>query len=325
MRRLKFLLLSGAAAMGGLFVLSVLAGRRIERLSPPQGDLIAFDGRRLHYLDKGAGPPVVLIHGLGGQIGNFTYALVDRLGRRFRVVAFDRPGSGYSPRRAGESAGVRVHADAIAGAIRALKLERPVVVGHSLGGAVALALALDHPDCVRALALISPLTRPMRRPPLAFQGLAIRSPLLRWLIYRTIATPAALLARKWAFRRVFAPETPPSDFGRAGGGLLAMRPSSIHAESEDMNAVNGDVAAMVPRYSSIRVPVGVLFGRDDPILDPREQGERLKEEIPSLDLELIPGGHMLPVTQPETVAAFIARMAAKAPPAQDRKRTVARL
>lgn len=79
---------------------------------------------------------------------------------------------------------------------------------------------------------------------------------------------------------------------------------------------------MLPRYSSIRAPVGLLFGRDDPILDPHEQGERLREEIPSLELELIQGGHMLPVTQPDAVAAFIARMAAKAPPATEKERTV---
>ena len=311
MRRLRFLLLSGAAVMGGFFALSILAARRIERLVPPQGDLLVVDGRVLHYLDNGAGPPVVLIHGLGGQMGNFTHSLVDRLSRDFRVVAFDRPGSGYSPRRAHSPAGVRVQADAIAGAIQALNLERPVVVGHSLGGAVALALALEHPDCVGALALVAPLTYPMRKPPLAFQGLAIRSPLLRRLVYWTVATPASLLARNWTLRWVFAPETPPPDFGRNGGGLLAMRPSNIHAASEDMNAASDDIVGMVSRYPSIRVPVGVLFGREDSILDPSVQGETMKEAIPSLDLELIPGGHMLPVTHPDETAAFIARMADK--------------
>jgi len=312
LRRLKVLLLSGAAVMGGLFVVSILAGRRIERLAPPQGDLLVAAGRRLHYLDRGAGPPVVLIHGLGGQLGNFAYALVERLSQRFRVVAFDRPGSGYSPRRAGEAAGVRAQADAIAGAIRELKLERPVVVGHSLGGAVALALALDHPDCVGALALVSPLTRPEHKPPLAFKALGIRSPLLRRLVYWTIATPASLMMRNWTFNRVFAPETPPPDFGRNAGGLLAIRPNNIHASSEDMNAVNDDLVALASRYPSVRMPVGVLFGRDDAILDPREHGERMRKEIPSLDLEFIPGGHMLPVTRPDATAAFIARMAEKA-------------
>jgi len=323
MRRLEILLLSGAAVMGSLFVFSILAARRIERLVPPQGDLVAFDGRRLHYLDKGAGPPVVLIHGLGGQIRNFNH-LVDRLSRDFRVIAFDRPGSGYSSRRAGSPAGVQAQADALAGAIRALNLGRPVVVGHSLGGAVALGLTLDHPDCVGALALVAPLTQPMRKAPPGFEGLAIRSPLLRRLVYWTVATPAALLVRNWAAARVFAPETPPVDFARNGGGLLALRPGNIYAASEDMNAVSDDLAAMVSRYPSIRVPVGVLCGRDDPIIDPREHGERLKEEIPSLDLEFVPGGHMLPVTRPDATAAFIARMAAKVLPERKTERIASR-
>jgi len=319
-RRFEIVLLSGAAVMGGLFAFSVLAGRRIERLVPPQGDLMAVDGRLLHYLDKGAGPPIVLIHGLGGQMGNFTHSLVDRLSRDFRVVAFDNPGSGYTPRRAGSPAGVRAQADALARAIRALNLGRPVVVGHSLGGAIALALALDHPDSVGALALIAPLTHPLRRAPLVFQGLAIRSPLLRRLLYWTVATPGYLMARNWAFRRIFAPETPPPDFGRNGGGLLAMRPGSINAASEDLNAVNEDLVAMTPCYGEIAVPIGILFGRDDKLLNRREQAETIKAAIPSLDLELIPGGHMLPVTCPDATAAFIARMAGKVLPNEKTER-----
>jgi pimeloyl-ACP methyl ester carboxylesterase len=111
-------------------------------------------------LDKGVGRPVVLIHGLGGQMRNFTHSLVGRLCGDFRVVAFDRPGSGYSTRSADAPAGVRAQAATLAKAIRALKLERPVIVGHSLGGAFALAIALDYPDCVGAVALISPATHP---------------------------------------------------------------------------------------------------------------------------------------------------------------------
>ena len=320
MRRFEIVLLSGAAVIGGLFAFSVLAARRIERLVPPQGDLMAVDGRPLHYLDKGAGPPIVLIHGLGGQMGTFTHSLVDRLSKDFRVVAFDNPGSGYTPRRAGSPTGVRAQADAIAAAIRALNLGRPVVVGHSLGGAVALALALDHPDCVGALALVAPLTQPMRKPPPGFEGLAIRSPLLRRLLYWTVTTPVYLMARNWAFRRVFAPESPPPDFGRNGGGLLALRPGNIHAASEDMNAASGDLIEMTPRYGSIGVPVGVLFGRDDCILDLHVHGETMKESIPSLDLELIPGGHMLPVTCSDATAAFIARMAGKVLPNEKTER-----
>ena len=196
-----------------------------------------------------------------------------------------------------------------------LKLERPVIVGHSLGGAVALALALDHPDCVGALALISPATHPVASAPPVFRGLALlRSPLLRRFVAWTLATPAGLIGRTWGSRQVFAPEPAPADFGTRGGGLLALRPSNIYASSSDMIAattLRDEIEDMTRRYGSLRMPVGIVFGRSDPILEYHEQGEAMKRELPSLDLEIVEGGHMLLITQPDVVAAFIRRMAAK--------------
>src|SRR5260370_6189741 len=147
-----------------------------------------------------------MIHGLGGQLGNFTYSLVDRLAGEFRVVAVDRPGSGYSTRSAAAPAGLRAQAKTLAKVIRALNLGRPVIVGHSLGGAVALALALDHSDCVGGLALIAPLTQVTRTPPPGFRGLAIASPLVRRIAASPLATPASMLMSGPGLKQGFAPE-----------------------------------------------------------------------------------------------------------------------
>jgi pimeloyl-ACP methyl ester carboxylesterase len=298
--------------VGGLVEFSVLAARRIERAVPPQGRFLDRDGQRLHYLDVGAGPVVVLIHGLGGQMGNFTHSLVDRLKADFRVIAFDRPGSGYSTRATTGPGGLRAQAANLACAIRVLGAEPAVIVGHSMGGAIALAIALDCPDCARAVALVAPLTHPVAAPPPVFRGLAIRLPFLRQIVAWTLATPVSLIGRNWGARQVFSPEPAPADFATAGGGLLSVRPSNIYASSTDMIVANDDLAGLVARYGSIRIPVGILFGRDDPILNWRIQGEATQAEIPGLDLEIVPGGHMLPITAPDTVAAFIRRIAAKA-------------
>ena len=303
---------AAAITIGALAEFSVIAARRIERAVPPQGRFLDLDGERLHFLDVGAGAPLVLIHGLAGQMGNFTHSLVERLSGEFRVVAFDRPGSGYSTRAEGSPAGVRAQAATLAKAIHMLGLGPAVIVGHSLGGAVALAVALDHPGCTRAVALIAPLTHPVEKPPLLFLGLAMPSQFLRRLIAWTLATPVSLLGQSWGARQVFAPEKAPADFATAGGALLGLRPLNILSSSSDMIAANDDLKQMVPRYPSLRVPVGVIYGRGDVILDWHVQGEAMQAELPTLDLEIVDGGHMLPVTCPDLVAAFLRRIAAKA-------------
>ncbi len=308
MTTLALTLLAFLLVVGGLVGFSAVAARLIEKAAPPQGRFLELDGERLHVLDTGSGPPVVMIHGLSGQMGNFTHSLVKLLSGDFRVVAFDRPGSGYSTRSPNRPAGVRAQANTLVKAFRALNLDRPLIVGHSLGGAVALAIALDHPDCAGALALVAPLTHPVAAAPWVFRGLAIRSPGLRRCVAWTLATPVSLLAHRLGIKQVFAPEAPPADFAAAGGGLLAMRPSNVYAASSDLIAVSDDLETMAPRYSSLGMPIGILYGRGDHMLDWRTQGEAMKQKIPSLDLEIVDGGHMLPVTQPRLVANFIRRM-----------------
>ena len=177
MRRLSLGLLGGAATIGaigaGLALFSGFMARKVEAALPPQGRFLDVDGNRIHYVDVGSGPAIVMVHGLGGQMANFTYALVDQLKDRFRVVVMERPGAGYSDRAPGASARLGVQADVVAGFIARLGLGRPLLVGHSLGGALALAVALQHPEAVSGLALLSPLTQPLDAVPLAFRGLAI--------------------------------------------------------------------------------------------------------------------------------------------------------
>src|SRR5216684_877585 len=172
-----------------------------------------IDGERIHYVDTGgAGPAVVMIHGLGGNLLHFDYALAGRLDAEFRLILVDRPGSGYSSRAASADATLAAQAAMIAELIRALGLTRPLVVGHSLGGAISLALALDHPDCVGGLALIAPLTHAQREVPAIFRRLAIPSSLVRTLVAWTLATPLAIRRGPVALKEAFAPEAVVPDF-----------------------------------------------------------------------------------------------------------------
>src|SRR5436190_3425923 len=184
------LILLLALVIAGLIWFSARAARRVEALLPPRGQFIDIDGQRIHYVDSGGSkPPVVMIHGLGGNLLHFGYAMADKLANDYRVILVDRPGAGYSTRPDDAPATLTAKAKTIAALIRRLGLKQPLVVGHSLGGALSLAIALDHPDCAGGLALIAPLTHAVASPPEVFKGLEIASPLMRKIIAWTVATP----------------------------------------------------------------------------------------------------------------------------------------
>lgn len=290
----------------GLVVISSLISRKVEIALPPLGKFIEIDGARLHYIDQGKGPVIVMVHGLGGQTAHFSYALLERLTPHHRVILVDRPGSGYSTRPRGMSARLRTQSEVIAGFMRALQLEDVLLVGHSLGGAVALGVALDHPGIAAGLALIAPLTHPMPGEPAAFRALAISRPALRRLISWTVAIPRSILHGRKLMDFVFSPERPPVDFGTAGGGLLSLRPAAFYATSTDMNSLVDDLPSMAQRYGTLTLPVSVLYGTSDAILDWRLHGQGMKDRLPALQLVLVEGGgHMLPVTIPDQVAAWL--------------------
>lgn len=304
-----YLLLLVLLIVAGLMVFSFLTARRIELGLPPEGRFITIMGNRIHYVEQGSGPrTVLLVHGLTGVLQNFTYAMLGELARDCRVIAIDRPGSGYSKRPLRSSASLAVQADVIAGLIDALQLDRPVVVGHSLGGAVALATALRHPDKISALALIAPLSRmPAGGPPGIFASLTIRWHWLRWLFAWTLMLPLAARQRERIMRTAFGPEAVPAHFALRGGGAQAMRPSNHIAASRDLVALEPVLPRLQEGYEDLQLPVHILYGWGDRILDPQEQGRVLADQLPKGELELVEGGHMLPLTQPQRCVEFVRR------------------
>lgn len=300
------------ALIAGLVGFTANTARKVEAALPPRGAFFNVDGERIHYVDTGgAGPAIVMIHGLASNLLHFSYALASELAGEFRLILVDRPGSGYSTRAARADASPAAQASAIAKLMNTLGLKRPLVVGHSLGGAISLALALDHPDCVGALALIAPLTSAPEEPPAVFRWLAIRSSLARNLIAWTLAVPLAILRGPAGLKEAFAPEPVAPDFAVRAGGLLGLRPQGFYGASSDMVALDGAMPSYMRRYASLTVPFGMLYGRGDHLLDYRANGEALKAVCPALDLELIEGGHMLLMTAPERCAALIRRIASR--------------
>jgi pimeloyl-ACP methyl ester carboxylesterase len=294
-----------AAVSGiGLSLYSSRVARRAEELVPAEGRFLDVAGARLHYVDVGSGPAIVMVHGLGGQLRNFSYALVDLLKDDYRVIVVDRPGSGYST-PTGAMPSIVGQGAIIADFIEKLGLDRPLLVGHSLGGAISLAVGLDRPHLVRALALIAPLTQPLEKVPESFRGLARIPAGARLAFAQVLGTPLSRLTSAKTLEGIFAPEAVPEDFVTRGGGALSVRPIAIAAAAADLAGANDDVTVMAGRYAGIDVPTRILFGRQDAILDPAWNGHRTAAAIPGAKIDTIEGGHMIPITAPEACARFV--------------------
>jgi len=305
----------------GVIALAILApvafsffiARRVTKGFPPEGKFLDVGADRVHYTDRGKGPAIVFVHGLCGNLRNFAYLDMERLARSHRVIVIDRPGAGRSVRGADSPANIYAQARMVAQCIEKLGLDKPVLVGHSLGGAISLAVGLNHPQVIRRLALIAPLTHAESTPPGAFKGLVLPSPLVRRLVSWTLAIPLSIINSRKAIAAVFAPEAMPKDFPFKGGGLLGLRPHVFYAASSDLVAAPEDLPDMECRYASMTVPVDVLYGRGDRILNVKRQGEALKQKLDRVNLRIIDGGHMLPVTQPALTTDWVLAVAAGVP------------
>lgn len=295
----------------------VLATRRIaaeaERLAPASGTFVEIDGHRIHYVETGEGLPIVFLHGLGGQLHHFRHTLFENFGPGYRLIALDRPGSGYSTRAKGATGRLPEQAKIVRRFIERLGLEKPLIVGHSLGGAIALTLAVEHPEAISGIALIAPLTHLETELRPEFRSLYIPGRPLRWAIAQTVAVPKSLKYAENTLAFIFGPQPIPADYGIEGGGWAGLRPSHFYGAATDMVAIAHDLGRIEQRYGEIKMPAGILFGAADRVLGFDMHGAPMAEKIAGIDFERIDGlGHMAQFVEPERVTAFIKRIAGRA-------------
>ena len=242
---------------------------------------------------------------------NFTYALTDKLNKDYRVIAIDRAGCGWSKRSKPENATLQEQARIISEFIKKEKIEKPLIVGHSLGGAIALTLALEHKDKISGLALICPVTQMIDDIPDIFRFLNISNKWFRIFLAYTLSSLIGVLTREKSFKTAFSPEPVCNNFATKGGGDFALSSNSFIKTSEDLTFAISSAPSVVGRENELKLPIGVLFGEDDEILDAKLHGEKFSE-LTGAELKILPNkGHMLPLTEPKVCAEFIHLMMQK--------------
>lgn len=292
------------AALAGAAGFNRLRSRAAEAAAPPMGDFIEVDGVRVHHVDQGAGDPVVFLHGNGVTLQDWQASgVLDLASERFRVIAFDRPGFGYTERPRATVWTPAAQAALLHDALRELGVERPILVGHSWGTLVALAMALDHPDDVAGLVLISGYYFGTARldVPLVFQP-AI--PLIGDVMAHTISPLAGRLLLPAAAKASFAPAPVDARFADMQG--LMLRPSQIRATAAEAALMIPAAIELSGRYGQLEMPVSILAGAGDRITHLDEHAEKLADAVQTATLRRFEElGHMLHYAKPADVIESI--------------------
>jgi pimeloyl-ACP methyl ester carboxylesterase len=263
----------------------------------------------LAYSQAGRGPDVVLIHGSLVSRQDMLLGPASRLAEQFRVTAFDRPGHGESGRYGPTGSPWRQAREAHA-ACRALGLERPVIVGHSFGGAVALAYGQQFPEHTGGVLALAPICLPELRlehllfGPRALPGIGL---LLTEALSRTL--DPVLLPVLW--RAMFLPQEVPDRYQALFPFPQAGAPSRTRADGEDAALLNAGLALTALNAFRCEIPVRVLAGDRDMVVNNRLHGAALAALLSDGGYAELPGlGHMLHHFAQDRIAETVAELAA---------------
>ena len=276
-----------------------------EKSMPPLGEFADIDGTRVHYVDRGEGVPIVLIHGANGALQDFTATVFDELAADYRVIAIDRPGHGYSERPSNmvtlESQAAMLHE-----LLGRLGVERPVVVGFSFGASVALAYALDYPKDTGAVVTLGGAAYEWPGA-IDWKWKLPTWPVIGGILADNLPQLAGRLVRSAAIRGAFSPDPVAAKYDNAPYGLM-LRPVSFRANAADIRNLKSLLRAQSPRYPSFAVPLVIMAGDGDSVVSNRIHSMRLHAEVPGSELTILRGaGHLLTYSRPDDVLAAIQR------------------
>lgn len=298
-----------------LWLIALKETREAEREAFPRGEIVEVNGHAMHVVvtgaDKGAAPDLVLIHGSNGHTRDMTFRLAGLLAPDFRVYIIDRPGLGYSEATNPDGDTLTEQARQIADAAEAFGAEKPIVMGHSYGGSVALAWAVHMPERLSALVPVAAPSHPWDTPldPLYKWGSSPLGPLFLPLLPALVteARMESILAG------VFEPDSVPEGYFDWFVPKLSLRHASMRATAYQRAGLLSEIEALTPLYGRIDVPTEIVHGTEDTTVGLTIHSEPLLRDVPGAVLTRLKGhGHMIQHSAAEDVAAAIDRAAARA-------------
>ncbi len=296
-----------------LWLFSRSAALLLERRFAPIGSVVSFAFGGVHVVDRPAAradaPCVVLVHGAAGNLRDLLHALGGHLAGRFRLIAIDRPGLGFSTRRDPGWSDPRRQAEALDAVLNRLGVDRAIVVGQSWGGAFAAAFALRFPGRVQGLVFVSPASHPWPGGINWYIRLGA-IPVIGRIFAELAAMPIGLAMVPCALRNIFGPNDVPPGYRARIGAALVLRPRSSVANCRDVAEFYDHATSMAARYDAIDAPAEIVTGDTDAIVAPAIHAYGLARDMPGARLTVLSGiGHMPQWSAPDAVVAAIERVA----------------
>jgi pimeloyl-ACP methyl ester carboxylesterase len=304
---------ASAVAIGALAAIALVnrhLSKKAEHDNPPAGRFLDVNGVRLHYVERGTGEPLILLHGNGSMIQDFeSSGLIDLAAKDYRVIVFDRPGFGHSDRPRNVVWTPNAQAELIKHALGRLNVSNAIVLGHSWGASVAVALALKYPDLVRGLVLASGYYYPTARPDVIAMG-APALPLIGDILSHTLSPLISRAIWPVMMAKIFGPQSVPGKFG-AFPKEMALRPSQIRASAAESALMTPDAFMLRNQYAGLKMPVAIIAGEQDRLIDIDAQSARLHSDISQSRFFRVAGnGHMIQQTATDQVMSVIREVAA---------------
>jgi pimeloyl-ACP methyl ester carboxylesterase len=270
---------------------------------------LEVNGVRLHYVERGSGAPLVLLHGNGSMIQDFeSSGLIDLAAKDYRVIVFDRPGFGHSDRPRNVVWTPAAQAELISSALHRLGVSHAIVLGHSWGASVAVALALKYPKLVQGLVLASGYYYPTLRPDVvALSAPAV--PLLGDILGHTLSPIVSRVMWPLLMAKIFGPRSVPKKF-EGFPKEMALRPSQIRASAAESALMIPDAFRFRNEYANLKMPVVIVAGEEDRLVDIDAQSTRLHHDVSQSKFSRVPEtGHMIHQTATSVVMSAINEVA----------------